>query len=63
MSIIKSERDVEALERIKAGKAHLVVKVKCRKCGRSCGPLPLDGKPYVCGGPEGCGASLFGPVK
>lgn len=63
MSIIRSERDVKALEKIKRGESHLVVKVTCWKCGRSCGPLPLDGKPYICGGQGGCGAPLFGPVK
>lgn len=63
MSIIRSERDVEALDKIRKGKSFLIVKVKCRKCGRSCGPLPLDGKPYICGGEGGCGAPLFGSTR
>lgn len=36
----------------------LVVKVVCRRCGGLMGPLPLDGKLYVC---STCGWLIFSP--
>jgi hypothetical protein len=39
-------------------KVVMLVKIVCRRCGTMIGPLPLDGKPYLC---KGCNWLVLGP--